>query len=112
MSDKVVYNCLDEVYELDLYKKCFIMACETIKSNRIAFFVVPDIENRHCKTQFKKAEIKKFNKDINNFSLNRIEKDKFEEFSVPNGIYNIYTFWENEMFGGEDIAGHLIEYVK
>ena len=93
-------------------KKKNLVSSITIKSNKIVFFVVPDIENRQCKTQFKKTDIKKFSKDFNNFSLDRIKKDKFEEFSVPNGVYNIYTFWENEMFGGDDIAGHLIEYKK
>ena len=93
-------------------KKKNLVSSITIKSNKIAFFVVPDIENRQCKTQFNKTDIKKFSKDFNNFSLDRIKKDKFEEFSVPNGVYNIYSFWEHEMLGGDDIAGHLIEYKK
>ena len=66
------------------------------------------MQNKSCKTQFKKKDIKAFSNDINNFSLNRIELDKFEEFNVTNGVYNIYTFWNDEM-GGEDISGHLIE---
>ena len=72
------------------------------------FFCLPDVQNKSCKTQFKKKDIKAFSDNINNFSLNRIELDKFEEFNVTNGVYNIYTFWNDEM-GGEDISGHLIE---
>ena len=66
------------------------------------------MQNKSCKTQFKKKDIKAFSDNINNFSLNRIELDKFEEFNVTNGVYNIYTFWNDEM-SGEDISGHLIE---
>ena len=66
------------------------------------------MQNKSCKTQFKKKDIKAFSDNINNFFLNRIELDKFEEFNVTNGVYNIYTFWNDEM-SGEDISGHLIE---
>ena len=72
------------------------------------FFCLPDVQNKSCKTQFKKKDIKAFSDDINNFSLNRIELDKFEEFNVINGVYNIYTFWHDEMVGNS-IFGHLIE---
>ena len=79
----------------------------SIKTDKLIFFCLPDIQNKSCRTQFKKKEIKTFFEDMNNFSLNRIELDKFEEFNVPNGLYNIYTFLNNEMDG--EISGHLIE---
>ena len=80
----------------------------SINTDKLVFFCLPDVQNKSCKTQFKKKDIKAFSDNINNFSLNRIELDKFEEFNVTNGVYNIYTFWNDEM-GGEDISGHLIE---
>ena len=80
----------------------------SIKTSKLVFFCLPDAQNKSCKTQFKKKDIKAFSDNINNFSLNRIELDKFEEFNVTNGVYNIYTFWNDEM-SGEDISGHLIE---
>ena len=89
-------------------KKKNYVAKFSIKTSKLVFFCLPDVQNKSCKTQFKKKDIKAFSDDINNFSLNRIELDKFEEFNVINGVYNIYTFWHDEM-GGNGIFGHLIE---
>ena len=101
-------------YFEDAYKikKKYFVTKFSIKADKLVFFVLPDIQNKSCKTQFKKKDLKKFSDDVNNFSLNRIELDKFEEFNVPNGTYNIYTFRNDVMGGDDDIAGHLIELKK
>ena len=70
------------------------------------------MDNRFCKTQFNKKDLKEFSSDFNNFIENRKDRGKLLEFEVPNGTYNIYSFWGHATTGDDDVAGHLVELKK
>ena len=55
--------------------------------------------------------------DYNKFKFDRNKKRKLSEFDVSNGIYEIYTIWNSQVFGyddmsGFDILGHLVQKKK
>ena len=88
-----------------------------IMNNDLVFCCIPETNNKFCKTQFKKSEIKSFNSNMNLFIKNRIEKKKLIKFKVPNGIYGIYSItkrmdWEFKNIpmeiGRGELLGHYI----
>ena len=74
-----------------------------IMNNDLVFCCIPETNNRFCKTQFKKSEIKSFNSNMNLFIKDRIEKKKLIKFKVPNGIYGIYDITKHLNFQFKNI---------
>ena len=88
-----------------------------IKNNDLVFCCIPETENRFCKTQFKKNEIKNFSSDMSLFIKDRIKKKKLIKFKVPNGVYGIYKIIKTAGFFEDlpmplehgELLGHYIK---
>jgi len=86
----------------------------SINNNLLFVFALPD---NICKSAFIEKDIEEFSKDPNKFINDRKKKQKLQSFYIPNGVYEIYTITEEEVFGestasGFDILGHLVQKKK
>ena len=85
-----------------------------INDNKLFVFALPD---NICKTAFTEKDIDAFYNNPKKFIIDRNKKRKLSEFDVSNGIYEIYTIWNSQVFGyddmsGFDILGHLVQKKK